>query len=88
MTSTDDPTDLALRLKKDFYVEIYSIAIGDLRDTKGLETMRTLASHIENEQHFFKISTDESVFKLAVSSMINKGKRDMLFFSFFFSQSL
>jgi hypothetical protein len=61
-------------------VEIYSIAIGDLTDTKGLETMRKLASHNANEQHFFIISTGESVFKLVMSSMINKGKRRYVVF--------
>ncbi|XP_060582452.1 uncharacterized protein LOC132738863, partial [Ruditapes philippinarum] len=72
LTTTDDPTDSASKLKDDFDVEIYSIVIGSLTDTKGLETMRNLASHIENEQHFFKISTDESNFKRIMSSMINR----------------
>jgi hypothetical protein len=69
-----DPTDVASKLKEFFDVEIYSIAIGDLTDTKGLETMRKLASHIEKEQHFFRISNDETVLRKVMESMINAGK--------------
>ncbi|XP_060582494.1 serine protease 28-like [Ruditapes philippinarum] len=67
-----DPTDVASRLTDDFNVEIYSIAIGDPTYTKGFNTMRNLASHIENENHFFAISNDEDVFRDVMYQMINK----------------
>ncbi|XP_060564121.1 prothrombin-like [Ruditapes philippinarum] len=72
-----DPTDAASKLKDVFDVEIYSIAVGDLTDTKGLETMRKLASHIEKEQHFFQISNDESNLRKVMESMINADSYDI-----------
>ncbi|XP_060563925.1 complement factor B-like isoform X2 [Ruditapes philippinarum] len=76
-TTMGDPTDVASKLKEFFDVEIYSIAVGDLTDTKGLNTMQNMASHIENEKHFFSISNDEAVFRDVMNQMINKDSFDV-----------
>jgi hypothetical protein len=83
LTTTDDTTKLAKNLTKHFFVERYSIAIGDLTDTKSIETMKNLSSDIKNGQHFFKISNEESKFKQVMSSMINKGKIRHVIFHYF-----
>ncbi|XP_060586269.1 complement C2-like [Ruditapes philippinarum] len=75
-TSMGDPTDAASKLKNDFDVEIYSFAIGNKTYTIGFYTMSDLASQIENEQHFFQISNDESVLNEDLSSLSTQIKSD------------
>ncbi|XP_045192577.2 complement factor B-like [Mercenaria mercenaria] len=77
-TSMGDPSRAANHLKEKLEVEIYSIAVGTQDANKhGFRVMEKLASHIENERHFFQINGDDSDLAEVTNQMINTENLDI-----------
>ena len=91
-TNTDgNPAEVANELKKlqkDDPVEIYSIYLKTVPSdgeskASGKNLMKSIASSIENEEHYFEIDAEN--FENVMNQMIEDGK---VFFFFFFHVSL